>query len=744
MSNFRLFAAAAVMLAALCCGLTTAAAHAQDAAERPLGQAAPPERIDPTVQHVLDLNPTTPEERIRAALVLVDLGAPHHALPWLEALVAEGLSDEQLGQLRAKLGMHSFLRLARVDALEPAAGQLAQAVAAAAERVSRDPARIGRYLEQLGEAAPEKRRAAAVQLQMAGSAAVQPLLDALRQADEGPRREALRQALVGLERDAVPALVAALEAPDAAIQTAALESLSRLGARHTSPYWLRSALVGQGSPQQAAAEALLAQYGQLPSLAEAAARLVGAAEQERYTATTVDPTEAAAEIEHWSWDQQANRLRQDRLPASLVRALRVERLAGDAYAILPSHPQARRLYLGARLEAAARRRGLDETADDQPLLGDLARDPAALNDLLRHSLESGLDVAAQQAAWQLGRVGSFDWLRGEHGRPAPLVQALRHPSPRVRFAALEAIVRLRPEQAFPGSSWVTESLAHFANSMGQRRAVVADPRTTEAQRLGGMLIEMGYDVELANDGSSFFHLAAEHPDTELVVLTPALDRPTLAETLGLLRRDSRTARLPIAVMVTLPQYDAAVRLIHGDDYAQVLVRPHETLAFQGELAPLLARDVDGLTPAAVRLAQAKQATGWLAELSQTPGWLFDLHHATAAAQRTLNHPDLTPASAKFLGHLGTHAAQRALADLTSHGSREISQRQAAAAALRNSLARRGVQLTTGEILEQYARYNRSEIESPEAQAALGSILDAMETRAQPPFNNPAVERPWTD
>ncbi len=738
-TRWQLAALAAILAAAI--SLSARSARAQGDAERPLGQAAPPERVDPTVQHVLDLNPTTPEERVRASLVLVDLGAPKHALPWLEALVAEGLTDEQWGRLRGKLGMHAFLRLARVPELEPAGAQLVQAVSAAAERIAHDPTRIDGYVERLGDASPEVRHAAEVQLQMAGSAAVQPLLNVLRSADDGLQRDSARHALVALERDALAPLVAALASGEPRLEAEVIRALSQMGARHTSVYWLRGAFAAPKELHAAAVQALQDHYGRVPDQREALARLIAAADHELYGAKAEDDLVVNSEMELWSWDMESKAVRSQMLPRELVRALRVERLAADAVAIEPSHEPARRLLLAARLEAAARRAGLDHA----PAAVDLAGyDAAALHDLLDHALETDQDAVALQAARQLGRTATAEILLAGAGKPVPLVRALRHPRGRVRFAALEAVMNLEPDQPFPGASWVTETLAYFANGGGARRAIVADPRTEEAQRLGGMLLELGYEVEMANDGASLFHLAADYPDTELLVITPALDRPTAVETLSLLRRDARTARIPTAVVANLTQYERAERIVRGDAWAEALVRPHETSAFSAELAPLLARDRDGLTPVAVRVAQTQQALKWLADLSAAPGWLYDLHSAAPAARRTLHDERMTASAAKFLGHLGTHTDQRALAELASHGSRELAQRQAAVQALRHSLARRGVQLTTEEVIEQYARYNRSEDESAESQAVLGGLLDALEARAMPHVTNPAVEAVLTD
>jgi hypothetical protein len=78
--------------------------------------------------------------------------------------------------------------------------------------------------------------------------------------------------------------------------------------------------------------------------------------------------------------------------------------------------------------------------------------------------------------------------------------------------------------------------------------------------------------------------------------------------------------------------------------------------------------------------------------------------------------------------LATPKAQTALADLASQVTRPLADRQAGLAALQAAIKARGIQLTQQQILNQYERYNASELLDKETQAVLAGVLDALESR----------------
>jgi hypothetical protein len=85
-----------------------------------------------------------------------------------------------------------------------------------------------------------------------------------------------------------------------------------------------------------------------------------------------------------------------------------------------------------------------------------------------------------------------------------------------------------------------------------------------------------------------------------------------------------------------------------------------------------------------------------------------------------------------LGYLATPTAQRTLVMLASQPDQPLAVRQAAAAAFREAAKRRGILLTRGEILQQYAVYNRSSELDEATQQVLGQLLDTIESPRSPP------------
>ena len=64
----------------------------------------------------------------------------------------------------------------------------------------------------------------------------------------------------------------------------------------------------------------------------------------------------------------------------------------------------------------------------------------------------------------------------------------------------------------------------------------------------------------------------------------------------------------------------------------------------------------------------------------------------------------------------------------SQHARPIEDRQAAAAAFNEAVARRGIMLTKSQIQLQYDRYNGSATLNKETQAVLGHVLDTLESK----------------
>ena len=133
---------------------------------------------------------------------------------------------------------------------------------------------------------------------------------------------------------------------------------------------------------------------------------------------------------------------------------------------------------------------------------------------------------------------------------------------------------------------------------------------------------------------------------------------------------------------------------------------------------------------AVSAAERQRHAAWaidrLVELSRAESKVYDLARLEGTLRTTLDIPGRTAQAAAILGTLGTPASQQALVDLASRPALPVPTRQAAAAAFRESVKRRGLLLTTAQVLLQYDRYNQSRHQDRATQEVLGSLLDAIE------------------
>jgi CheY-like chemotaxis protein len=376
-----------------------------------------------------------------------------------------------------------------------------------------------------------------------------------------------------------------------------------------------------------------------------------------------------------------------------------------------------------------------------------------VQDVLVQALPTDHAPAAAAAAALLGEIGTADLLHNRPGRFSALVEAAVHKDRRVRLAALETILKLKPPGPYPGSSDVLASLAFLISNGGAPRAVVVDPRIGEARRLGGLLSAAGYDVEVTNDGHVLNKLAFRQSDCELVLISTDLGKLATSLTLKELRQDPRTGKLPVA-LVGSPgaELELAKKNAVGDPLSMEMVRPDNAKDMQFQVNLLLARLGRSANSPEVRKAQTEKALALVVELAKQQGQLRDARRAQLADKKVeipaellaaglydftriekalflaLHVPDLAPAAAEALGQAGAPHAQRALVNLVNVGTTNLEDRQAAAKAFAESVRRWGTLLTTVEIQQQYNFYNNAMATKAPEHEALAVILDAIEEK----------------
>ncbi len=676
--------------------------------------------VDPLVAEVLALKLERPEEISRGVNVLLNLGQPALAKQLLERLTGADLDTAALADLGRRLGATTFLRWAHVPELAPQAEAFARRVWEAGQTTARDPARLATSIDELGD--PQRAPLATAALVGAGPAGAVALIEVLADPRQSPRHEFVADTLLAMPGEAVPPLIAALETDDAQGFARFASVLARLGDQRAAIDLLRFTLADDATRRAAAERALQALQGYVPGAARALAMLAAQgraalAEGERLAATE-------SVVARWTWNARQLRPEPRDLPAPSAQAQAALAPLQVARQHLPDDTELAYDYY----------RALVTTSGPHPseaVQRALARESDTwCEELLDRALADHRRELAVEVLAHLAERGDAGWLAHRAPRLAGVTQALAHADAEIRWAALGTIARWKPQTTFPGTSLVTQATSWFVQATGLPRAVVADPRAHEAQRLAGLLTSVGYQAEIATDGRSLFQLAADMPDCEMILLSPALNCPTAAETLAMLRHDARTALVPVALVAEAAQFPGAEKLAASQAAVAALYRPHDEAGVRYLLDRLGAITSRRPASAEARLARAQTALGWMAEWSagRSP---FDLAPAVVAAGRAAFDPRLGAGAMLVLADQPSAAAQRRLVDLASHVGRPVELRRSAAAAFVTSVDRHGVLLTAAEVLDQYTRYNGSALEDGQTQAVLASILDALESSPEP-------------
>jgi CheY-like chemotaxis protein len=701
-------------------------------------EAALPE--DPAVQAVLESHPQTPADLLRAIDILVDLNQAALAKPFVEQLSKEQLDLAAKAALAAQFNSAKLLKLARNEELSPALGTLVDDILKSAEAFRRDPQRLAEWATHLNDPNETVQAQAVLALLRAREAAVAPLVAILADAKRTGEHAMAKRVLVQLGDLAIQPLLGALESPDSQLKTQVIEVLGSLRAADAAAALLAPSISPAGTPElrQAAARALQS-IGQRAPTAPEAMKLLEQAARRALERSRDASLESAAGAEVWHWNAkrgQSMPIQYDTTGAALATAARLSR---DLYRLDPNDPTRRRLYLTTLLQAAKFRNGLDKPL---PTGAGTAHAVAAhfgphiVQDVLIDAMANGYVPAATAAAEILGDIGSATLLADAGAKASPLALAAQSSDRRLRFAAIRSILKYKPSEPFAGSSHVADGLGFFAGSYGVPRILVVHPRSDEGQKIAGLAAELGFDADLATNGRQAFELATRSPDYELIFIHSAIERPRVDELVAQLRRDRRTALLPIGLIAPLDDLDRLERFARSVPRAQAFLQPRKPEEMKIFTDEVLARGGRYRLSAAERKAQATAALDWLSALGEQSQSVFDIRRQEPAVVQVLYVPDLSARAATVLGQLGTATSQRSLLELADQTTQPLDARQAAAAAFRRSVGKYGILLTHGEVLEQYSLYNANEGRDANTNSVLGSILDTIENKGDSASNEP--------
>lgn len=692
---------------------------------------------DPVILAIRNSNPTTSIALCRAIRNVIHLGRPDEAKKYIGQLLASSPDEGALVDLHRELGSAIFLRLLRDERFAPEGPAFGKAVLDAAFAAAHDPAHLTELIDKLSDSDPAIRHTALVDLRAGGTDAVIALLSVLADSSRSDEHAIVRATLVNLEQLSVGPLVGALETRDEALLPQVIVVLSRLNVSRVTPHLLRPYFTSapDAPVRQAAEYGLQKLIGDLPTQREAEQYL--ARETQAYLdGKLLERPNFDNMITFWSWDAAKKLPVRKQYPSATASLMMATRLASDLYAIAPDNIDHQRLYLTALLESSNRTVGLDQplaTGDGTARAATIALGVDAVADVLAHALKQEKRAAATGAIEVLGEIGTNELLQSSGGRPSTLALCLKHSDRRVRFAAVEAIMKLNPTEPFAGASYLSEALGYFASSVGSRRALIVHPRIDQAQTLAGMLNEIGFEADTAATGRQALRQSVKYPDYEFFLISDAVDGPAVGELMQRLRRDPRTALTPIGLMARQERFDQMQHLTDRDRLAETFPRPHSVSGISLAVSRMLQTGGDDNTGFEERVAHASKALDHLASLAADEQYAFyDLLRVESSVEQALFTPQLMDQAARVLGLFGTPSSQRLLVNVASQNARRLNERQAAAIAFEAAINRRGLLLARSEILLQYERYNQSKLLDRETQGVLGSLLDSIELPTRQP------------
>ncbi len=685
---------------------------------------------DPAVLAVLESHPKTPSELLRAIDILVDLDRASLAKPFVDTLVQTKLNQAAKAALAHQFNSATLLKLAHDSELGPVLGPFVDDVLTSAEAYRRDPRRLVAWAKQLHDSNESVRAQAALALLRAREAAVAPLVEILADPKRVAERRAAKEVLVQLDAEAVAPLLGVLEGTDESLKTQVIEVLGRLQAHQAVAQLLFPLLSPATTPELkvAASKALEQIAGHVPSPPEALRLLERAARRPLEQSRQEDDVRGASvEIWHWNAKRKASMpVKYDATGASLAVATRAAR---DLYQLDPGDAAHRRLYSTALLQTAKFRIGFDKplpTGAGTAYAAVAHQGADVVEDLLTQAVAQGFMPAATAAAQILGDIGSAELLARGSSAPSPLATAAQSSDRRLRFTAIDAILKLKPAEPFAGSSQVADGLGGFASSYGTPRVLVVHPRSEMGQQVAGLAAQLGYESDLATNGRRAFKLAVSSPDYEYVLIHSAVERPGVDELLAQLRRDRRTALLPVGLIAPWDDLERVTRFAKTAVRTEAFLQPQnlpEMKLFSGRV---LARAGRSLVSTEERRRQAIAALDWMIALGEGPGRVFDLQKQESAVLQVLYVGELSTRAAKVLGQLGTARGQRSLSELANLPTQPLATRQAAVAAFAHSVALHGIMLTREEILRLYDMYNANAGRDADTGTVLGSLLDVIE------------------
>ncbi len=469
--------------------------------------------------------------------MLLDLGEADVAAVLWNDFDDEELEDDAQAELVGKFGAARFLKLARQgNAGETASGlagarRFAESCLKASAKVSSDPKRLASLVTDLSNDAAEIRQAARSDLAVVGDAGAIACLEALAQATTPQLRTELMLTLARMRPGVEPMLIAAIADGRGQFRRDVIELAGYLHLQDAVPWLAAIAAGAENEPTVvSAAHAALAKMG-LSSPNVTDARAVVLSEIRRLESHEHPP---AADAPWLLFDSKQQQLDAHHVSTSEKKLLAIARLTRTLIQLPNATAADRRLALVYAYQIS--------DVLNQPLPNNFQQQAntlsiAELGELLHEALHGNQKTAAIACTKLLGSRADDTALQSIGSQRSSLATALAHTDLDLRFAALETIMAINPQQTFAGASRVSPALWHFATQVdNSKRAVTA----------------LGWIADLLDTGHPYDEMLRDAKQISLTLYQPELTEATMRVLAVLGTADSQQLMLDYISTNTLP------------------------------------------------------------------------------------------------------------------------------------------------------------------------------------------------
>mgnify|MGYP002780553737 CR=1 FL=1 len=532
------------------------------------------------------VKPQTSVERFRAARDLILEGRFDLAGEQLRDFLAGNPTDKDLLDLEAKFGVTVFEKLKLVPrwSEDPKANaeyvKIVDDILAkdreARRKLYRDPARIAKFVRNLGETT-EERIYAEQQLYPSGDAVVATTVDILRGSNDLTLRAGVLGAVRRLGPEIVPGFLASLEGlPDdvkGSLLTAIVnrtDALALTNSAESDPRpWLWYYASSDSPAVKAETSALLRGLIGPIEKRPADVELYNLAKPFAEKKAEFKSLDAVAnKVTVWTWDAAKLNV----FPTVTTKP-QAEEFYGYRYLRWalernPGNVPAQELFLTFASERAVERSKFGVLSKSEPAAYQLlAASPSPMlirlldqamkdqNTPLAFALAQGLADRAEKAAVNPTVVELPDGKKVE--KPAVLVRALDYPEPRVQLVAAIGLLRIPGPPLHGKQARVVDILKRAAGAeppaagtSNTGRALVVDPSDMRADRVGKYLADLGFATERFTSGRDVIRRIHKASDFDLVVLDRHIANPELGDILAQLSDDANLARRPVLVVAS--------------------------------------------------------------------------------------------------------------------------------------------------------------------------------------------------